>query len=292
MHKHRWKGYVVLGLIIAALITLNLFFPGLRQFASPEFVRDYLLSLGNWAYVMYIIIFLLSIPLPIPSLPIAMVGGYVFGFFVSLILTLVAAIIGASISFLLIRRYGEPLLERMVSKHHIIHFNHIFKARGINGAIIAYAIPVFPSDALNFLLGMTKIRYHTFLLIAVLGSIPRYLIVNSLGDDLHIGFTSKTVFTLIFAITFVIITVFRERIKKIVFKELHTLEKEAKVLEKEAVKEALKEGMSLEKGIQKLEHYATTGLRWRFLPGVQSRLSTHHKIHHQRQMVRKVKFKH
>ncbi len=224
--KHRLAGYIVLGLALAAVIALNFLFPGLRQLASPSFVREYLLDAGAWGYLLYVIIFLLSIPLPIPSMPLAVVGGYVFGLVLGIILTMIAAVIGASIAFFLVRRYGEPILEKMVSKHHVLHFQHIFRQRGVNGAIIAYAIPVFPSDTLNFIMGMMKIRWHTFLLIVILGNIPRYLIVTALGENLHLGFTAKSIITVAFAALFLLIALFREKLKKVVFKELRTLEKE------------------------------------------------------------------
>lgn len=231
------KGYTVLAIIVLVILLANYYLPDFRNFTSPTFVREYLLSLGNWGYFVYVLLFLLSIPLPIPSTPVAVAGGYVFGIVVGTLLTLLATVIGASIAFYLIRYYGEPLLEKVVSKHHIQHFMHIFKKRGINGAILAYAIPVFPSDSINFILGLSKIRYHTFLLVVILGSIPRYVLINALGQELYTGFTIKTVIIPILTAIYLLIAIFREKIKRILFKELRELEREAKVLEKDVEKE-------------------------------------------------------
>ncbi len=224
--KHRVKGYMVLAVIIFVILLAQYYLPNFRQLASPTFVREYLLSLGNWGYLVYIFLFLLSIPLPIPSTPVAIAGGYVYGIIVGTLLTLLATLIGASIAFYLIRYYGEPLLEKVVSKHHFQHFMHIFRKRGINGAIIAYAIPVFPSDSINFMLGLSKIRYHTFLLIVAIGSLPRYVLINALGQELYTGFTWKTIIIPILVMLYLLIAIFREKIKKIVFKELRELEEE------------------------------------------------------------------
>lgn len=231
--KHRAKGYIVLALIILVLLLANYYLPDFRNFTSPTFVREYLLGLGNWGYLVYVILFLLSIPLPIPSTPVAIAGGYVFGIIVGTLLTLLATVIGASIAFYLVRYYGEPLLEKMVSKHHIQHFMHIFKKRGINGALIAYAVPVFPSDSINFILGLSRIKYHAFLLIVIVGSLPRYVLINALGQELYTGLTLKTIIIPILTVIYLLIAIFREKIKKILFKELKELEKEAKVLEKD-----------------------------------------------------------
>lgn len=170
-------------------------------------------------------------------MPLAIGAGYVYGFFMGMALTMIGVIAGASIAFQLSRYFGEPLLEKVVSKHHIIHFNHIFKKRGINGAIIAYAIPIFPADSVNFILGISTIRYHQFLLAVILGSIPRYVIVTALGQELLTGFTIKTIIVPILAAVFVLIALFRERIKRVVFKELrfieHEVEKEVEWVERE-----------------------------------------------------------
>lgn len=231
--KHRFKGYVVVVSIILLFILLQSYLPTIRQFASPEFIREYLLTLGNWGYLAYVIIFLLSIPLPIPSTPVAIAGGYVYGIILGTVLTMVAAIIGASIAFFLIRKYGEPLLQKMVSRKHIEHFNHIFQRRGINGAILAYAIPVFPSDSINFILGLSNMRFHTFLFVTIVGNIPRYVLVNALGQELFTGFSVKTIIVPLLTTLYLLIAIFREKVKGLLFKELKELEGEVKVIEKD-----------------------------------------------------------
>ena len=223
--------------ILLVILLANYYLPDFRDFASPSFVREYLLSLGNWVYLVYVLLFLFSIPLPIPSTPVAIAGGYVFGMVIGTALTLIATLIGASIAFYLVRYYGEPLLEKMVSRHHIRHFQHIFRKRGINGALIAYAVPVFPSDSINFILGLSRIKYHSFLLIVIIGSLPRYVLITAFGQELLAGFTWKTIIVPILVALYLLIAIFREKIKKIIFKELRELEKEAKVIEKDVEKE-------------------------------------------------------
>ncbi len=256
--KHRLIGYILLGVaVLVVFFAAQRYLPNVQQFTSPQFVRDYLLSLGNWGYFMYIILFLLSIPLPIPSMPLAIGAGYVYGFFTAMILTMIGVVAGASIAFQLSRYFGEPLLEKVVSKHHIIHFNHIFRRRGINGAIIAYAIPIFPADSVNFILGISTIRYHQFLLAVILGSIPRYVIVTALGQELLTGFTIKTIIVPILAAIFVLIALFRERIKRVVFKELrfieHEVEKEVEWVEEEVGLKEKPKPRKLRKKGKKLE---------------------------------------
>lgn len=226
------KPYLYLGLIIAFFVALTFIFPGLRQFSSPTYVRDFFLDLGKWGYLVYALSFLLSIPLPIPSTPLTLGGGYVYGTIIGTILALVGLVIGGSISFFMVRHFGKPLVEKMVDRHHIIHFNHLFKKRGEVFALIAYAIPLFPSDTTHFLLGLTQIRYSSFLKLMIVGSIPRYLLINSLGQDLHQGITWVTIIIIFCIIAMIIVAIEREKIKRFLFKELKEVEQEVQLLER------------------------------------------------------------
>ena len=230
---HRIKGYVALGVIILAFVLLNFLFPGLKQLSSPEFVRDFLISLGWWSYIVYVGLVMLTIPLPIPSTPIVAGGGYVFGTFLGTVLSLIAGVLGGTIAFLLVRKYGKRVLEILVDKHHIEHFNHVFKKRGIVAALISYVIPIFPSDAVSLILGLTGISYLTFVTIFLLGNIPRLLIINSIGSNIFSGFTIETLIYLLIGAVLVIIAAFREKLKKVFFNELKFVKKEIRVIKKD-----------------------------------------------------------
>ncbi len=230
-HKHRFIAYLIVLLILAALIIGSTSFPWWEQFTSPTYLRNLLLGSGAWGYALVILLLLLAIPLPIPSTPIVLASGYVYGLFTGTALSLFATILGSTVSFLLIRQFGRPLLERMVSEHHIIHFNHLFKKYGLTLALISYAIPIFPSDAVSALLGLTRTNLRTFILIVTLGHIPRFLIINSIGNDLFTGFTLKTALILGFATIFTLVALFREPIKHFLFKELKQVKKIEKTIE-------------------------------------------------------------
>lgn len=231
--KHRIGGYLVLGVIILIFLAFYYLFPEVKNLASPTFVREYLLGFGILSYPLFIILLALTVPLPLPSTPIVLGGGYLYGTLLGSSLALISFIVGGTISFCLVRKYGRPLLEKLVDKHHIKHFNHLFKRRGIIIAFISYALPIFPSDSICLVLGMSQIKYKTFFLVTLAGLIPRLLIVNSLGEDLYQGFTWKTLILIILAIILVLTALFRERIKKFFFKELKEIEKEAEKVEEE-----------------------------------------------------------
>lgn len=112
-------------------------------------------------------------------------------------------------------------------------------------------MPIFPADSLNFLLGLTNIKYAAFLVILILGSIPRYVIVTSLGENLLAGITIKSAITMGAAVIFILIAIFRERIKLILFKELKEIEREVEKEVRKDVEKAEKEVKIVEKAATK-----------------------------------------
>lgn len=225
-HKHRITGYIMVAIIIVIFSLLPFFFDNLKNFASPAFIRDLLINSGVFGYGLLILLIIASVPLPIPSSPVILGGGYVYGMIIGSLVSLIGIVIGATISFVMVRKLGRPVLEKLVDKHHIIHFNHVFKKRGIAAALISYALPIFPSDCVSAILGLTRMSYRHFLLIAIIGHIPRVLLINSLGQNLYAGFNTNTLIILGISLIFVLIALFREKLKKFFFKELKEIEKE------------------------------------------------------------------
>ena len=251
--KHHSFSYLVFALVLLVLSVLTFFFQGLADIISPSHLRELLASTGPWGYVLLILIITASVPLPLPSVAFVLAGGYVYGLWIGSLLSLVGITLGSLFSFLLIRKLGEPVLEKMVDRHHLVHFNHVFQRRGLSAALISYAIPVFPSDAVSMFLGLTQTRVRAFLTIVILGHIPRILLVSVLGRDLQAGFSGRTFLVLGVSVLFLLVALFREQLKKVFFKELQELEKEAEKVEKEVEEEveAVEEEMGMKNRLKK-----------------------------------------
>ncbi len=248
--QHRLMSYGAIGFLALVILGSSFFANNLTELLSPAYFRELLLATGAWGYVFLTFLVAASIPLPFPSAVIILAGGYVYGIATGSILSLVGIILGSCFSFYLTRFLGRPFLEKMVDAHHLAHFNHIFQRRGMSAALISYAIPVFPSDAVSLFMGITGVRFHTFFTVLLLGHIPRVLLTNVLGNDLWEGFSLRTIVVLLFCLAFVLAAIFRETLKKIFFRELRELEKEAITLEREVEKEV---EVHIEKGEGKRE---------------------------------------
>lgn len=115
--KHRIYGYVILFLILAVLVLSSKYwFPGLIKFSSPAFVRDYFIGLGIIGYLVFVGLIAISIILPMPSTFVAIGGGYVYGLLIGTILALVGTVLGATVSFYLVRILENPYWKKWSAK--------------------------------------------------------------------------------------------------------------------------------------------------------------------------------
>jgi len=132
-------------------------------------------------------------------------------------LSLLGVFLGSLIAFRLSNALGGKWVTKVVDQQQLSHFQSVFKKRGIAAALISYSIPLFPSDTLSLLLGMMPITKREFLFVALIGHIPRVLIVNSFGSSLHNGFTFQTVVVWALAGMFLGIALWRKKIKRWIF---------------------------------------------------------------------------
>ncbi len=224
-------------MVVGAVILKS---PAAHNLISTEAIKGYVQDLGIGGHLLFFIVLLLTVPLPIPSLPIIISGGYIYGLVTGTILTIIATIVGSAISFYLVRKLGKPFLERFVEKKQINHFTSIFQKRGTLAIAISYALPFFPADEISFILGLTKIKFRTFMIFCIIGTFPRSLILNYFGRNLTLGLSLENVLLLLVSVIIMSIYIFREKMKIFFFKEIREIEKEAGTVEKE-VKKGIKD---------------------------------------------------
>ncbi|HIH11510.1 TPA: hypothetical protein HA241_04935 [Candidatus Woesearchaeota archaeon] len=86
---HRVGGYALLAVIMGIIVVTILSQKTAFSFSS---FREFFLQAGPWGYVLFSLLLIASIPLPIPSTPLMIVGGYVYGVVVGSIITFVGTV--------------------------------------------------------------------------------------------------------------------------------------------------------------------------------------------------------
>lgn len=144
-------------------------------------LRSLLDGLGKAAIPTFIALYVAVSLLPAgPSAVLTIVGGALLGFPVALASVLVAAVIGASIAFLLSRALGRDLVRR-VSSEWLLSLDERVRERGFVTVLVARLVPVLPFTTLNYAFGITSVRWQSYVAATAIGIAPGTVLFVTVG---------------------------------------------------------------------------------------------------------------
>ncbi len=141
---------------------------------SAESVRQWVLQWEVAAPLVYLAIQVLQVFIfIIPGDTVQAAGGYLFGFWLGLALTIAGIAAGSSINFWVARALGRPVVERFFPKRQIDRLSALANAsRAQVGFFLLFVIPGIPKDILCYVAGVSPLRFPFFLAVSTLGRIP------------------------------------------------------------------------------------------------------------------------
>ena len=182
----RWfLGYTLLftGLVIAFWVGRQPIQELWPLLSDQDRVSVYLQSFGAWGpLALAVVQFLQVMIVVIPGHVFLIAAGYVYGFLPGFVMNLAYVVTASQIAFLLARWAGRPLVERLVSEEILNRWYKIGKERGFVFFTIAFLLPVFPTDMMNFIAGLTGISITRFLAANFLGRLPSVIMLTLIGS--------------------------------------------------------------------------------------------------------------
>jgi uncharacterized membrane protein YdjX (TVP38/TMEM64 family) len=172
-------------LMVASIVTLALvalLLPGVRDIVAQavsapfqvdaEDVRGSLDRFGVWAPLVYVGIQVAQVLAPfLPGAPVTFAGVLLFGWQVGLALSMGGFVLGSAVQFAAVRRWGRPLVARMVGESTLDRYAGRLDPRGW-WLLAAFMVPFAPADALSALAGLTPMSFRRFMLVSFLGRLP------------------------------------------------------------------------------------------------------------------------
>lgn len=159
-------------------------------FADREGMEARLLELGWRAPFFYILAQILQVFIfIIPGDVVQFAGGYLFGIWGGLGLSLLGIGLGSSLNFFLARWLGRSFVEGLFRPDQVSQFESFFAARKAQlGFFLLFAIPGLPGkDLLCYVAGISKLRFFTFLGITLAARIPGILGSSIMGSSVSSG---------------------------------------------------------------------------------------------------------
>ncbi|MEO1287428.1 MAG: VTT domain-containing protein [Chloroflexota bacterium] len=148
-----------------------------------ENLQQFIQDAGPWAPVIYIAIKAATyVFAPLTSGPIQVVAGTLFGnLWLGVLYTLIGEVIGGSVSFLIARQFGRPMISRFVGASGMKQIDDFYENRMGGWVSLAVARVVLFSvwDFLSYAAGLAQsVRLRTYILISFFfGSIPTIFFV-------------------------------------------------------------------------------------------------------------------
>lgn len=168
---------------IALLLVLSRFFPLVDLIAEAQ---QRVVDLGAWSAVCYPLLFAACNVLLLPGGVLSVGGGFFFGLWWGFSIVLLGNSIGAAISFGLSRWLGQRWLSRKLSRNPTLRLLEMAVEReGWKIIFLSQLHPLFPTSLLNYLYGLTKMPFRTYMLWTSIGRAPGiflYVYLGTLGQ--------------------------------------------------------------------------------------------------------------
>ncbi|MFJ5761137.1 TVP38/TMEM64 family protein [Neobacillus sp. NPDC093182] len=180
---------------------------------DPEDIRGWILSFGWAAPVLFILIYTIRPLILFPASILSLAGGLAFGPVWGTVYTIIGATLGAVLSFGLARVLGTNLFRVRLEKWKRLETE--VREKGFLYILVLRLIPVFPFDLVSYVAGVSKVKFWAFLFGTLLGIVPGTFAYNFLGSSF---FQGNTLFVIIAAAVFILVTLIPLFLKKRVVK--------------------------------------------------------------------------
>lgn len=182
-----WQRLLGITAVITILTVLWIFRQPVGDLISlvgdQEGVSTYLKGFGFWGPLMLALVQLIQIlAAVIPGHVFLIAAGYVYGFPLGFLLNVVYIVAASQFSFSLARWVGRPFISRLVSNDQLEKWYAIGEKQGFTFFTIAFILPAFPTDVMNFIAGLSGISPRKFLAANFLGRLPSAIILTLIGS--------------------------------------------------------------------------------------------------------------
>jgi uncharacterized membrane protein YdjX (TVP38/TMEM64 family) len=151
---------VFLVLFIIGAICLVRYTP-VREFLTAETLGAFLERAGLWGPVLFILFYAAGVCLFVPGTLLTGLGAAIFGAYWGFVYVWCGAMAGASAAFFIGRTLGRDFAAGMIGDR-LSRYDDAIAANGF-AAVLYLRLVYFPFTAMNFGMGLTRVRFWDYL---------------------------------------------------------------------------------------------------------------------------------
>lgn len=173
----KWKislrTIITLSVIVAVILVV--FLTPLRQYLSIESLKGFIESAREsvWAPLIYIAIYIIAVIFAVPGFALTIVAGPIFGLWWGTLYVVIASNIGTQITFFISRFAGRDFIARIIKHESFLDkISKKFEKNDFLVMLYIRLIPLFPFNVINYLCGLTPVRYKSYTIATFVGMLP------------------------------------------------------------------------------------------------------------------------
>lgn len=144
-------------------------------------IEDYIIDGYLGALIFVFIEIIATVFAPISAVPLLPLMSETYGWFVAGLLSIIGWTIGSVIAFILARKYGAPLVRKLISLEKISDIENKIPEDNFFWSIVFLRM-VLPADILSYVLGLfSKVKFNTYFWATLIGITPFAFILAYLG---------------------------------------------------------------------------------------------------------------
>jgi uncharacterized membrane protein YdjX (TVP38/TMEM64 family) len=179
------KASILVAFLVGAIALVR--FTPIKGYLTPEAMGRFLDTAGIWASLIFMIAYAVGVCLFVPGSLLTGLGAAIFGPYWGFLYVWVGAMIGASGAFWIGRTLGRDFAASLVGDR-LKKYDDAIEQNGF-ATVLYLRLVYFPFTAMNFGMGLTKVRFWDYFFGTALG-----IIVGTFVFTFFIG-TLKEVWT-------------------------------------------------------------------------------------------------
>ena len=135
-------------------------FTSVKAFLTREALNDFLNAAGFWAPLLFIFVYAAGVCLFVPGTLLTALGAAIFGSYWGFLYVWVGAMVGSSAAFWIGRTLGRDFAASVIGDR-LKKYDDAIERNGF-AAVLYLRLVYFPFTALNFGMGLTKVRFWDY----------------------------------------------------------------------------------------------------------------------------------
>jgi|YelNatPaOPRAMG01_1025707.scaffolds.fasta_scaffold01562_22 uncharacterized membrane protein YdjX (TVP38/TMEM64 family) len=219
-------GSLAFPILLVLLVAVGFLLRGVLAplLSKKEALRGWVLGFGAYGWLVFIALQILQVVIfIIPGEVMQISGGFIFGFWGGLALTVIGIGIGSAINVLLGKVLGPQFLMAILSREQYEKLQRYANdARTFAGLILLFLIPGIPKDVLCYFAGAGGREFLPFLVASMLARMPGIIGTTLAGSAVYKDkFGLVVVLAVVTAIAMILGIVFRNKIEAAIKRLIH-----------------------------------------------------------------------